>query len=356
MKRLIAIAIAGVLLSQCKEDDKKPDTTHKTTPYEIVMPPGLPVANLPQDNMPTVEGVALGRALFYEPMLSSTNTQSCGSCHNQGFAFTDNGKKLSIGVQQLEGKRNSMPIFNMMFHLNGFFWDGRAPLLRDQALMPIQDELEMNESLANVVTKLGKDVSYREMFRKAFGTDEITPQKIGLAMEQFMLTMVSGLSKFDMVQLGQAKFTSEEERGRKLFFTEFNPASGLNGADCFHCHGGPNFTNNLYMNNGLDAVGNDPGRYKVTGKDQDYARFKTPSLRNIEFSAPYMHDGRFATLQEVIEHYNSGVKDSPNLDPNMHAIKDGLKLTAGDKSDLISFLKTLTDTAFMNNPAFSSPR
>lgn len=239
------------------------------------------------------------------------------------------------------------------------FWDGRASTLRAQALKPIQDPLEMNETLPNVVAKLSAEKRYTDQFIRAFGDAGVTPERIALAIEQFELTMISNNSKYDRYLRGETPLSDAEERGRVLFFSEFDPFGSSKGGECFHCHGGHNFTNDEYMNNGLDtdASMTDEGRRNVTGDPADRGRFKVPSLRNIALTPPYMHDGRFATLEEVIDHYNSGVKSSQtvefilqyNLQPG------GLQLTTQDKSDLAAFLKTLTDPEFVNNPEFEKP-
>ena len=346
--KIFGLALLVGFSFSCNKDKKYPNTTS----YDLQLPKAFPAYPIPDDNKLTVEGVALGKMLFFEKMLSGNSTQSCGSCHHQEFSFTDSLKDLSVGIKGLKGGRNSMPIFNMGFHINGFFWDGRSPLLRDQALKPIQDELEMNETLDNVVKKLKANEDYITAFGKAFGNEEITPFKISLALEQYMNSIVSGNSKFDKKQRGELTLTTSEQRGADLFFTEFNAGSTIKGADCFHCHGNFNFTNNQYLNNGLDSVFTDFGREKVTNKTSDRAKFKVPSLRNIEFSGPFMHDGRFKTLEEVVEHYNSGIKNSTTLDPNMHTIKSGLNLTAQEKTDLVNFMKTLTDQDFLTNTRY----
>lgn len=337
----------------CEEDTTKVEEFNPT-PYELIMPEGLPKPRLPEDNPLTLEGIKLGKKLFFETKLSGDNTQSCGSCHNQQFAFTDNRKALSIGIEGLEGKRNSMPLFNLFYHNNvGFFWDGRAKTLREQSLMPIQDPLEMNETLENVVNKLKKEDDYKQLFFDAFGTSEINTDRISLALEQYMLTLVSGNSKYDRVQAGLEEFTESEKRGFNLFFKERDPFPLIKGGDCFHCHSGPNFTNNEFMNNGLDEILTDLGLGEVTKNEFDNGKFKVPSLRNIAVSAPYMHDGRFKTLKEVLDHYNGGVKEnSPNLDPNMHGAVLGLNLEEEHINDIISFLKTLTDDVYLNNPEY----
>jgi cytochrome c peroxidase len=300
----------------------------------------------------------LGRMLFYEKKLSKDNSMSCASCHRQEHAFSDTNR-FSIGVDGLPGGRQAMAVFNMAWNTNEFFWDGRAHLLRDQSLMPIQDPLEMHETLPNVVVKLSEDQNYKDQFKRAFGSEEITSLKMSLAMEQFMNSIVSVDSKFDKELRGDATFTAAEQRGRKLFFTEYNqffPDSS--GADCAHCHSPKNFENDRYMNNGLDAGLDitDLGRENATGNPMDKGKMKVTSLRNIELTPPYMHDGRFNTLEEVVEHYNSGIKPSPSLDPALaNTMSTGLFLDAQDKADLVAFLKTLTDTDLMTNPKYSDP-
>ena len=328
------------------------------TPYQLVYG-SLPPPELPEDNPLTIQGVELGRMLFYETLLSKDNSQSCASCHRQEDAFTDT-LRFSLGVENLPGKRQAMSVFNMAWHYNEFFWDGRAHLLRDQALKPIQDPLEMNETLENVIAKLESKRVYRDQFIRAFGDDEITSEKMALAMEQFMLSIVSYNSKYDQYLAGQAELNESELRGKILFETEYNPFfPEQSGADCAHCHGGSNFENNRYMNNGLDSDSEitDLGREMVTMRPGDRAKFKVPSLRNIELTPPYMHDGRFATLEEVVDHYNEHLKMSASVDPALIQVIDngGLGLSEQDKIDLVNFMKTLTDTSLAENQAYSSP-
>jgi cytochrome c peroxidase len=349
---VLLILGAVLLVNACKKEPAdEPDQAYALQ-YR-----GFPDPVLPQDNMPTREGVLLGRMLFYDTRLSGNNTQSCASCHQQQFAFTDTAA-LSIGIRGQRGRRHAMNIFNMAWNSNGFFWDGRAASLRQQALRPIEDHLEMDETLPNVVTKLKADATYLRQFRKAFGTEDIHPELIARALEQFMLTIVSDGSKYDDYVAGTATLSPEEERGRFLFFTEFNPGfPAQSGADCRHCHGGANFENDLYMNNGLDTdqTITDEGRAEVTGRRQDRAKFKVPSLRNVALTAPYMHDGRFKTLEEVIDHYNQ-VHNSETLDPSfLQQLPAGLQLSASDKAALVAFLKTLTDYKLINNPQYAQP-
>jgi cytochrome c peroxidase len=296
--------------------------------------------------------------LFYDKRLSKDGTQACASCHQQKDGFSDS-RRFSIGVENLPGKRQAMPLFNLAWHKSGFFWDGRAATLREQSLRPIQDPLEMNETLDNVVKKVGASSVYSDQFIRAFGSDSVSSYRISLALEQFMFTIVSGNSKYDKYLRKEATLTPEEESGRKIFFTEFDPTGKVKGGECFHCHGGVNFTNDQYINNGLDddASFTDAGRFTVTSNPRDRATFKVPSLRNIAFTSPYMHDGRMATLEEVVMHYNQGVKKSSTLEFLMqyNVQPGGLGLSAKDQADLVAFLKTLTDETYLNNSAYSAP-
>jgi cytochrome c peroxidase len=315
--------------------------------YPLAVTRRFPQVTLPVDNPLTLQGVALGEKLFHDRRLSINSSQSCASCHSRGAAFSD-PRQFSTGAEGQIGKRHAMPLFNLAWE-QSFFWDGRAKSLREQVLAPIQDPHEMNETLEHVVLKIA---DAKEDFAAAFGSTEITPERIAKALEQYLLTLVSQESRFDRTVRKVAQMTEEEKRGLQLFVTEFDPARGLRGADCFHCHGGTLFTDHQFKNNGLDLVPADLGRMKVTGNPADRGKFKTPSLRNIAVTAPYMHDGRFATLEEVVEHYSSGVKRSETLDPNLAKHPDtGLQLTAEEKRALVAFLKTLTDEEFIAEPA-----
>lgn len=360
MKKYIFLATITIIFlalwtTGCKKDPVPDIETNE--PY-VLDYGSFPNPNIATDNPLTTQGVKLGRMLFYEKMLSSNNQMSCATCHNQKNAFADT-TQFSIGVVGMPGKRQAMAVFNMAWNSNEFFWDGRAHLLRDQSLKPIQDPLEMHETLPSVVAKLQASALYPAQFKKAFDTDQITPELMSKAMEQFMNTIVSNKSKYDDYLAGKATLTAAEERGRYLFFTEYNPAfPNASGADCQHCHGGANFENDKYANNGLDDDANmkDIGRQSVTNLSSDKANFKIPSLRNVELTFPYMHDGRFKTLEEVVEHYNL-VTNSSTLDAafQQQLPYGGLKLSAEDKKALVAFLKTLTDNQFTNDTKFSSP-
>lgn len=348
----------GVMVG-CKDEDAiELDTAnHDTTPYQL-MYGSFPTPTIAADNQLTLQGVKLGRMLFYEKMLSGDGTQACASCHLQEFAFTDTAK-FSTGIRGHKGGRQAMTVFNMAWHGNGFFWDGRAHLLRHQALMPIQDELEMDETLENVVAKLSESQTYKDQFTRAFGSDEVTNKKISLALEQFMNSITSTNSRYDDFLSDTTVFNASEKRGFGLFTTEYNPFfPEKSGADCQHCHSGFNFENDKYMNNGLDSDGQfaDDGREKATADARDKAKFKVTSLRNIALTSPYMHDGRFQSLEEVVEHYNSEIKASATLDRALEQTREkGLSLTEQDKTDLVAFLKTLTDKDLTTNPEYSSP-
>ena len=352
--RGISIVAMGLLALSCSSDD---DSSTTLTPLTIDFK-DIPVPYFPDDNLLTEEGVELGRRLFYEKALSKDGSMSCASCHNQETAFSDTNQ-FSIGVEGEPGGRQAMAIFNMAWNTNEFFWDGRAHLLRDQSLLPIQDPLEMNETLENVIAKLTDLPEYTDRFNKVFGSKVITELNISLALEQFMNSIISIDSKYDRFKRNEVSLTDSEERGRQLFFTEYNKFfPDVSGADCAHCHGGFNFENDEYMNNGLDILANqtDIGRENVTSNPMDRAKFKVTSLRNIELTPPYMHDGRFKTLEEVVDHYNSGIQLSPSVNPAIaDTEEEGLFLTEQDKQDLVAFLKTLTDEVLMTNPDYSNP-
>ena len=314
----------------------------KFTPYRFTMSGTFPIPELPRDNPLTEERVALGKALFNETALSRDGTLSCASCHVANFAFTD-ARRFSLGVRGQKGTRNSMPLFNLAWKTS-FFWDGRAPSLRAQALMPIEDHTEMDETLDRVTAKLAATKEYPPLFAAAFGSPEITSEKIGLAIENFMLTVTSFDAKFDRALQGKITLSEAEKRGFELFMTEFDPRTGQRGADCFHCHGGPLFSDHQFHNNGLAPDEADTGRHRITHAESDRNKFATPSLRNVARTAPYMHDGRFATLDEVVAHYSTGVKRTATLDPNLAKHPEGgLHLSAEDQRALVAFLKTLTE-------------
>ena len=329
----------------------------------------FPIPDLPRDNPLTVERVELGQALFFDKQLSVNNAQACADCHRPEKAFADN-RRTARGAEGAFGPRNSMPLFNLAWKKE-FFWDGRAKSLREQVLQPITNAIEMHQSLTNLVVKLRSSRrkealteksevemslltsaatnqnNYPVLFAAAFGSPEITAEKISLALENYLLTLTSFDAKFDRVLRGEDKFTKNEQRGFELFATEYDPRRGQFGADCFHCHGGPLFQSQAFANNGSDGAFTDSGREQVTRKASDRGKFSVPSLRNVALTAPYMHDGRFRTLEDVIEHYSTGIPRSATLDPNLAKNPaGGVPLSAEDKQALVAFLKTLTDEKF----------
>ena len=348
---IVLLASLLVLVSTgCRLDGPEPllEGYGPATPLKIEIPSNLPPIIEPEDNPTTVEGVALGRRLFYEKKLSGDNTQSCGSCHNQSYAFSDNGKAFSEGIDGSIGNMNAMAIVNLAYTTE-FFWDGRSVGIENQAREPVKNPIEMHETWENAIQKLQADPVYPVLFQRAFGSDEVTEDNAVKAIAQFERTMISGNSDYDKFMRGEPNNMSAGAfRGMQIFFTETG--------DCFHCHTVDLITDYDYHNNGLDNVFTDDniGRSDVTGRSSDIGKFKTPTLRNVQFSAPYMHDGRFQTLEEVVEHYNSGIKRSPTLDPKIKS-PDGLFLTDLQKSDLVEFMKSLSDQAFLTNDNFSDP-
>lgn len=353
--------LASLLLFACKKNTLEEGVlaTYDPSPYQLKFQNNsLPEPILPADNPLTLAKVSLGRRLFYDTKLSLDNSISCGNCHRQEFAFSDN-HNFSRGVGTAFGNRHSMTLVNLVYNTNGFFWDGRRQLLRHQSLDPIQNPLEMKEKLENVIHKLNADPIARILFIRSFPNGEINELNISLALEAFMFTLISDDSKFDRYLAGKEQLTESEMRGYNLFTSEYNEFfPEESGGDCFHCHGSSNFQVNIYRNNGLDFDNEfkDFGRENFTKNADNRAQFKTPTLRNIEVSGPYMHDGRFSALEQVIEHYNSGVKLSSTLDGALQASQGtGLFLDEQKKLDLLNFLKSLTDRRFLTNPAFSDP-
>lgn len=304
---------------------------------------------IPFNNPQTVEGIALGKKLFFDPVLSANNTQACADCHTPENAFTD-ANRFSEGIDGVLGNRNSMPLFNLAWNYDErFFWDGRVFSLEHQAFEPITNPIEMHNTWAVVEQKLQATSDYPELFNEAFGTSNIDSTLVTKAIAQFERTLISASSKFDKYLLREGTLTAQELNGFNVFMDETK-------GDCFHCHGNANnplWTDNIFHNNGLDAVITDLGLGKVTGDPADNGKFKSPSLRNLAFTAPYMHDGRFATLEEVINHYSEGLQNSPTIDPLMKKVSQGgVQLTEEEKIDLKAFLLSLSDETFISNPAF----
>jgi cytochrome c peroxidase len=316
--------------------------------------------NIPIDNPLTVEGVELGRKLFYEELLSGDNTQSCASCHSPAAAFSD-PNQFSTGIQGIQGTRNSMALINLGWN-NFFFWDGRSKTLEEQVLIPVRDQIEMHNTWTNAVTSLESRVEYRNMFFKAFGEEGIDSTKAAKALAQFLRTMISGSSKYDVMYKYENGYTlnaKEQQVFQTVSMDEWQGYSlfkSLDGADCFHCHNGALMQVLKFSNNGLDASFSDLGRGAITGNPADNGKFKVPTLRNIALSAPYMHDGRFSSLEEVVDHYSFGIQNSSTIDPLIEfAFQGGVQLNPTQRAQLIAFLNTMTDWDFVTNPAFQDP-
>jgi cytochrome c peroxidase len=353
MRRFAFCLLLSLIVFSCKDDEGE---QYSATPAPLNIPQLfqdlLSDPLIPETNPQTVEGVALGRKLFYDPILSGDGTQACASCHGPQNTFTD-PLRFSVGIDGIAGNRNSMPLFNMAWNFNEkFFWDGRASTLEEQAFDPVENPIEMHNTWENAVASLQATNEYPELFGAAFGTTTIDRTLVSKAIAQFERTLISANSKFDQHLLGTATLTASEANGLSIFMDETR-------GDCFHCHGNPNsplWTDNTFHNNGLDEVFADRGLGEFTGDPRDFGLFKSPSLRNLAYSAPYMHDGRFNTLDEAINHYSEGLVFSPTIDPLMKTIaQGGVQLTQADKDDLKAFLLSLSDPSFLTNPDFQNP-
>ena len=301
---------------------------------------GTPVYNYDRNEL-TKRGFELGRALFYDPILSVDNTISCADCHQQAVAFAHAGHDLSHGFDGQLGIRNSTPIFNNRWY-PAFFWDGGSNHIEITPLNAITNPVEMNHDLADAVARLNEDVNYSTLFKKVFDIEEISSKYLFYALAQFTGNITSNNSKYDQVKRSETAFSESEEKGYSLFKVH-----------CATCHTEPLFTNHQYINNGLSINRfNDEGRKNITTDTNDLGKFRVPTLRNIMLTAPYMHDGRFWTIEAVLEHYENGIEASSTLSP---LLENGIVLTETEKSDLINFLHTLTDETIVNDERFSSP-
>lgn len=314
--------------------------------------------NISKDNPTTEEGVVLGRMLFYEPALSANNKLSCATCHQQQHAFTD-GKRFSAGFDGSPQPRNTMSLANLMW-VRHYFWDGRSESLEKQAEIPMSSPHEMGQSLEETARKLRAKKFYATYFTDAFGSNAITNDRIVKALAQFERTLVSANSRYDKYLNGQYTPTASELNGITLFYGNPDPYPQVRGASCGQCHAGPKTYSELFHNNGLDSVPKDKGRESITGQSIDMGRFRVVTLRNIALTAPYMHDGRFNTLEEVVDHYNEHVITNKNtsnfLANNSNTIQGiSLDLTQQEKTNLIAFLNMLTDTNFVTDKRFSNP-
>lgn len=328
----------------CVGDDMVDDQLME---MELAVPDHFPIPEIPADNPLTPAKVDLGKRLFFDPILSRDGDLSCGSCHFQENAFAD-PKRLSIGTDGLLGLRNAPALFNLVYH-QSFFWDGANPSLELQAIFPIESHFELASTVDEVLQRLKADPDYPRLFQYVYN-DTITAKGLVQAIASFERTLISAGSKYDdflASGLDSTIFTEQEWRGYKLFFSETDSDKH---PECFHCHGGFNLDDpsGRFRNNGLYLDYEDEGRYLVTGSDFDRGKFKVPSLRNIEHTAPYMHDGSIATLEEVLDHYASGGQ----LHQNRDILMGNIAIDSLEKLDIIAFLKTLSDPGFLTNPDF----
>jgi cytochrome c peroxidase len=303
---------------------------------------GTPSTLAPADNALTEERAQLGKRLFFDTQLSRTREISCGSCHLSDHAFSD-PNRMSTGVEQRQGIRNAPALVNRAWGTS-FFWDGRAATLEEQAGKPIENPAEMDLSLAEAAARIGADPTYAGAFEDAYG-EPVTETSLRKALASFVRVLVSADSPYDRYLRGggDGDFGDAERRGEALFMSE--------KAGCFHCHPGGALTNEGYFNNGTYADGGDAGRQVVTGRTGDIGKFKVPGLRNVAASGPYMHDGAFATLDDVLDNYVRGGNGNAFTDPTLHP----LTLTADERADLLAFLGALTDPAFLNDPRWAAP-
>jgi len=335
---LVITSVAG-----CKKETSPPPDTSSEISFAV--PPGWPQPyyTFPNNTL-TQQGFELGRKLFYDVRLSRDNTISCASCHAQFAAFSHLEHPLSHGIDGLFGTRNAPGIFNMAWK-PAYFWDGGITNLESQPQIPIEHPVEMDLNINDAVNRLNADAAYRDQFKKAFGSDIITAQNLFKALAQFMAAMVSSNSRYDKYTRGNAGgiLTSQELSGLNTFREK-----------CGSCHKEPLFTDNSFRSNGLpvDVSLNDSGRAHITGLAADKYKFMVPSLRNADLTRPYMHDGRFNSLDAVLEHYRTGVYAATNPDPTM---ANGISMTEEEKTNIIAFLKTLTDTIFTKDKRFSEP-
>lgn len=332
------LLIVLVILS-CSPDEERPALLFS-------QPDHFPQATYTLQNNPiTQKGFELGQLLFFDPILSSDSTIACVNCHLQAVAFSDPVHKLSVGVNERVGTRNAPPIFNLAFK-KSFFWDGGVTHIDFIPINAIDNPNELDEDIDNLVKKLKRHYAYPEKFKKAFNKETIDSQQMLYALSQFMVAMVSANSPYDQYVNGnRAALTEQQVRGLSLVESK-----------CASCHTPPLFTNDSFANNGLDTEFTDRGRAIITESEHDAGKFRVPTLRNVELTDPYMHDGRFRTLEQVLTHYQQHVKNSPTLDAALQAGETlGIALSDEEKADIIAFLKSLTDRSFTQDKRFANP-
>lgn len=342
MKKIF-ISIGALLLFGCGGEEASPSKD----PYVFAVPKNFSGAVYTFENNPvTKNGFELGRALFYDPILSLDSTIACANCHQQVRSFSDPVHKFSKGVNDVSGFRNAPAIQNMAFQ-DHFFWDGGVNHLDFVPINAITSEIELAEKLDHVVRKLARSNMYQDKFRAAFGSSDVTSQKMLFALSQFMNMMISANSRYDRHVRNEGEVLSSDElEGLQLFNTK-----------CSACHATDLFTDGSFRNNGLSQTfEKDAGRERITESIQDRGKFKVPSLRNAELSFPYMHDGRFRTLKDVLDHYSNSIVESETLDPLLKPNGSrGIPMTSDEKDKIIAFIKTLTDRDYTTDKRFSNP-
>ncbi|MBD3903784.1 c-type cytochrome [Chryseobacterium sp. Ch-15] len=341
--KIILVLVTFPNFISCSEEVIQP--LEKDEAVNLKFPSYFPQMTFDQSENPiTKNGVELGRKLFYEGRLSRNNTISCGFCHIQENAFTHHGHTVSHGIDDRLGIRNAPAIQNMVF-LKRYMWDGVIHNLNQQPIIPMTDVNEMDSSMPEAIAKLSKDEVYKKLFTQAYGDENITGERVLKALSQFMASLISADSKYDRFKQGKENFTSEESQGMALFQQK-----------CASCHSGELFTDESFRNTGMyyNTQFKDAGRHRVTLDQSDWMKFRVPSLRNVEYTSPYMHDGRFYTLEAVLNFYSDNVEDNPNLDPQLKQNNHiGIAMNAQEKQFIIAFLKTLSDKSFISNPKFA---
>lgn len=339
---ILAILIGAI---GCRKDPAIPDVSGAVVAsaadsFVFRVPAGWPQPAYTLARNPlTQAGARLGRKLFFDPILSRDSSTSCGSCHQPTAAFAHAQHTVSHGIEDRLGRRNSPGLFNLAWHNTGLMWDGGVNHLEIQPITPIQQRDEMDETLAHVLEKLSRNVAYRQLFKEAYGDEEVTSERMLKAMAQFMAVLISADARWDKVQRGAATFTDAESRGQSVF-----------SAACQRCHTPPLFSDFSFRNNGLPvSVPLDSGRAAITTDPGDLYRFKVPSLRNLAFTAPYMHDGTLTSLDAVLDHYATGIQPHATLDAGLQG---GIQLSAAERADLKAFLATLNDEAFIRDERF----
>lgn len=333
MFRSVLAVLIVVFFIACEKESAGPQ-------YNFEVPAYFPVKYY---NAPfNAKQFELGRKLFYDPILSENNTISCGSCHQQSGAFAHIDHRVSHGINGLVGTRNAPPMFNLAW-MPAFMWDGGINHIETMPLAPITNPVEMDLPMATTIARLNASAEYKALVKDAFGANTITDYHLFKAFAMFMANIVSGNSRYDQYMQGKTTaLTPDEIAGKNLFMDK-----------CATCHRPPLFTDFSYRNNGLDSIfTDDTGRNHITQLQEDMGKFKVPTLRNVALSYPYMHNGRTETLEDVLDHYSNGIKQSPTLDP---ALQNGIALSPIEKANILAFLNALTDDDFVNNPAYAEP-